>query len=161
MTASRPGAERPADGDELAQVVSVVVGHQKNGAQVRLRSLAGWDQPIQIDLPIGRELFQGLAIGFEGRDAPVPCLCGRRGGLTGPVVVRPLQLVHVSLVDAEVEDVLLRNAHVLEQLPRGMLEALGLGAALVIRNTPDRRVEADVGFLPIEDASQIRAERIR
>jgi hypothetical protein len=35
------------------------------------------------------------------------------------------------------------------------------GPAFVVRNAADRRVEADVGFLPVKDADQVRAERIR
>jgi hypothetical protein len=50
---------------------------------------------------------------------------------------------------------------VLEELPGGVLEAPGSGSALVVRNAADRRVEADVGFLPVKDASQVPAERIR
>jgi hypothetical protein len=67
--------------------------------------------------------------------------------------------VHVFRVHAEVEDVLLRDAHVLEQLPHAVLESGGAGAALVRRQIRDRLVEADVGFFPVENANELLAQR--
>ena len=41
-----------------------------------------------------------------------------------------------------------------------MLKALRLRAARIGGNVVDRLVEADVGFLPVEEANELRAERI-
>ena len=63
-------------------------------------------------------------------------------------------------IDAEGEDVLLRRAHVLEQLPRRVLEACGVRSAPALRDTVDRLFEADVRFFPVEDSRQLRPKRV-
>jgi hypothetical protein len=54
-----PEAERTADGDELADVVSRVIGDQQNGAEVRLVALARGNRRAQI-VHIARQRLQLL-----------------------------------------------------------------------------------------------------
>src|SRR5438034_11229855 len=103
-------------------MIGVVVSHQQECADVRLLTLAGWNQCEEVDSGVLGELLQSLAIGLEVVDTRIPCrLCGRHG-TSRPVIVRPLQRMDVPRVDAETEEILLREAHVLHQLPDRMLE---------------------------------------
>ena len=68
--------------------------------------------------------------------------------------------MHVAGVEAEVEDVVLRQAYVFEQLPRRVLEAGSESAALVGGNAFDRLVESDVGLFPVENAREVIAEGV-
>ena len=77
-----------------------------------------------------------------------------------PIVVRPFHRVLVVRVDAEVEDVFLRNPHVLEQLPWGMLEANRDGATLVGRDSVHSFIESNVRFFPVEGTRQVIAESV-
>ena len=84
----------------------------------------------------------------------VQALLARRRRIRGPVVVGPLHRVLVCGVDAEIEDVLLRDADVLEQLPRRVLEAGRAGAAPVGRDPVDGLVESDMRVLPVEERTR-------
>ena len=44
----RPNAKRTTDGDQLADVIRRVIGHEQNGTQVRLVALAGGNLRSQI-----------------------------------------------------------------------------------------------------------------
>ena len=58
--------------------------------------------------------------------------------------------MHVSRVHAEIEQIVLRDAHVFEQLPRRVFEAGGARALPVGRDPIDGLIEADVRFFPVE-----------
>jgi hypothetical protein len=77
-----------------------------------------------------------------------------------PVVVRPFHRVRVVRVHAEIEDVVLREPHVLEQLPRRVLEPRRLGAALVGGNAVDGLIESYVRLFPIEKTDEVSASCI-
>jgi hypothetical protein len=156
---SFPDAERTAYRDKLAEVIGVVIGDKQDRAQVGLLSFAGRHSREQIHGVSSDEPLQLLAIGFEIVDAFGPCRRVRRRGLR-PVIARPLQGVDVPWVDAEVEQILLRQAHVLEQLPEGVLEAWRLRPALTHRDTVDGLFKADVGFVPVKETRQLRPQRI-
>jgi hypothetical protein len=66
--------------------------------------------------------------------------------------------VLVSGIDAEVENVFLRNPHVLNELPRRVLEAGSAATALVRRDPIDGLVKADMSLLPIEEANEMVAK---
>jgi hypothetical protein len=104
---------------------------------------------------VARERFEPVTRLREFNHAlPPRCLVGRLVARR-PVIVRPFSLVHVIWVDAEVENVLLRNPHVLKELPRRMLEACGVHAAHRGRNPVDGLVEADVCVLPVEQTRKL------
>ena len=125
-----PDAERAADVQQLSEMIRVVVGEQQQCAQVGLLLVPGRNARIQIPGVAG-DLFHLLAIAREGGDAGVPRPAVGRRRVLRPVVVGPLAAVDVLGVDAEIEDVFLRDAHVLEQLPGGVIEAGRPRAALV------------------------------
>jgi len=79
--------------------------------------------------------------------------------MPGPVVVRPLHGVDVLGIHAEVEDVFLRDAQVLEQLPHAVLESIRARPALVRRHVFERIVQADVRLLPVENPGELFSER--
>jgi hypothetical protein len=68
--------------------------------------------------------------------------------------------VHIFRVHAEVEEIFLREAHVLEQLPQTMVESGNACPPPVGGQAFDRFVESDVRFFPIKDAYEVRAKRI-
>ena len=68
--------------------------------------------------------------------------------------------MHVCRIDAEVEDVVLGQPHVLEQLPRRVLEPRCPRAALVGSNAVDGLVESDVRLFPVEHADEVIANRV-
>jgi ubiquinone/menaquinone biosynthesis C-methylase UbiE len=158
---SLPDAERPAQRDQLAEMIRVVIGDEQDRAQVRLLPLAGRDCGEQIHLSVADQQVQLLAIGLEIRNALVPRRRARWRGTLRPVILRPLERVDVLRIDTEVEEILLRYAHVLEELPRCVLEACGVRSALVRCDTIDGLVKADVGLVPVKEAHQLRAERVR
>src|SRR5437899_3468237 len=152
-----PHAEGAAHGDELADVIRVVVDHQHELAQIRLtRSVR--DRREQVEPSIGRERFQRVPIASECGDALVPGSgVGRRVGLR-PVIVRPFRL-DVLRVAAELEDVELRQAQMLEELPQRVRHPLRLSTARVRRDPIDRPFEVDVGVMPFEGLRDQRRER--
>jgi len=158
LTALCPRSKRAADRDDLAEVIGVVIGDEEKRAEAGLVALARRDQRVEIR-GLARQLLELLAFAREGRNRLVPRGRVRRRGMLGPVVVRPFHLVDVLRVHAEVEDVLLRDAHVLEQLPHGMLEPGRAGTALIRRQAVDRLVEAHVRFCPVEKPDQLFTKR--
>lgn len=69
--------------------------------------------------------------------------------------------MHVPRIDAEVQDVVLSDAEVLEQFPRAVLETHGPRPALALGYAFDGLVESDVGFFPVERADKLSAKRVR
>jgi hypothetical protein len=66
----------------------------------------------------------------------------------------------VSLVGAEVENVVLRDAHVLDQLPHAVREPGRLLAAFLRRQILHRVVKTDMRLLPIEGPDKVIAQRL-
>ena len=93
--------------------------------------------------PVRREILHGFKIAMERRDAVIPR--GSRGwsGTRRPVLLGPLHLC-VTGIAAEVEDVVLRPAHVLHQLPGRVRHARGDLAAQASRQAGDGAVKAHV-----------------
>ena len=95
---------------------------------------------------VGDEFFHGLQILAELLDAFVP-----RGGIGRglgfrPVIVGPFHFLVVG-VSAEIEDVPLRDAQVLQQLPRGMRRAVGFDAAQFDWEIGDGVIETEMRTL--------------
>ena len=136
-----------------------MIGHQQDGAQVRLVSLTCRDERVEIDGLIARQVLEPLAIRLEASHAVVPRLrVGRRG--LRPVVVRPRHRVLVVRVQAEVEHIELRKAHVLNQLPDGIRDTWRQCPPLVRRQAVDGLVEPNVRLFPVEDARELQAKGI-
>jgi hypothetical protein len=68
--------------------------------------------------------------------------------------------VLVVLVHTELEDVVLRQADVLEQLPGGVLEPWRTGTALGGGNPVNRLVESHVRLFPVEQPDEMIAIRL-
>src|SRR3954471_24392138 len=111
-----PDAQKTADDYQLAEVIRGVIGDKEKFAQVGL-SASMRNPGSQIDAGVRRHLLQRSPVCEETGNALIPRPGGRRRRRLRPVVVRPLHLF-VLRVPAEVEDVVLRTADVLEQLPR-------------------------------------------
>jgi len=66
---------------------------------------------------LSRELLQLIALAADFREAVLPHFVIDRIAGRRPIVVRPFQIVVIVRIPAEVEEVVLRNANVLHQLP--------------------------------------------
>ena len=153
--AGSPVPERLPNHDELPDVVRVVIAHQQQLAQVRLGGSVG-DAGEEVGSVFG-QLLQLVPVAAERGDALVPGFRGRRGRRWRPVICGKGQL-DVSGVPAEIEDVVLRPPQVLEDLPRGVGEPLGHHAADRGADAVDRRVEAGVGLIPVEELLEVRPQ---
>src|SRR5207244_1481965 len=119
--------------DQLSQVIGVVVRDQQGLAEQGL-SLAVREFRKQVGPGIGDQFLHLLKILLKLLNAFFPGLFARRRFGSGPVVVGKL-LVRVFGIAAEIENILLRNAHVFEQLPGRVRRARGLLAAQRDRKT--------------------------
>ena len=72
----------------------------------------------KIDLTIGSKSLERHAILAPPGDSFIPRLLTRWRSIGWPVIFRPLQLFLVVGVLKELEQIVLRDANVLEQLPR-------------------------------------------
>jgi hypothetical protein len=155
----RPVAEQAAQRDHLPEVIGVVVGGQDRLAQQRVLPLAVRQRLEQVGARIGDQPHHGLQIGAETGDGAVPGPgVGRLRAAGRPVPFRPARR-DVRRVAAELEDVPLRQAQVLEQLPQRVLDAVGPGAAQRRRHVADDRFEAEVGVLAGQHLPQLLAQR--
>src|SRR4029434_1228945 len=113
-----PHAEKPADCDQLAYMVGVMVCHEQQFTQVCLtRSV--WNASKEVAFGICSKPLKLLSIPLEVGDAPLPLLARWRPVGGGPVVVGPLPLL-IRGVAAEVQNVRLGEPQVLQQLPGGV-----------------------------------------
>src|SRR5213593_1757059 len=79
-----PSSEQPAHEHELAEVISVVIGHQERLAQDRL-PLAVRDARKEVRRRVLNQARHRVQVSPERRDAPVPGAVVRRRGGRGPV----------------------------------------------------------------------------
>ena len=147
------GAQQAAQQQQLSQVIGVVVGYQQGLAQDGLPLTMG-DGGEEVGGGVGDQLLQGCEVGAKSSEAFFPSVVGRRGVARRPVAGGEVQLF-VFGVAAEVEDVPLRDAEVLQQLPGGVGRARGLGGAQLGGPVGDDLVEADVGVAPVEQLDDV------
>ncbi len=152
-----PGAEQAAEQDELAEVIRIMVGCQQRFAEDGL-SRAVRDARGEIRFRAGYELLQGAAIAQECADAAVPRGGARRGGGFRPVAAGKIRR-DVFRVAAELKDVPLRDARVLEQFPGGMRRTLRADAAQACREIRERFRPVEMRVMPAEEFRQLPAKR--
>jgi hypothetical protein len=145
---SSPCAKHAPDCDQFAEVVGIVVDDEDQLAQIGL-TRAVRDAGEQIDFGIRGETLQRLEIAVERSDSGIPSAVRGRRGVCRPVVVGPLHFAIVR-VEAEVENIVLRDADVLHDLPRRMRHACRAFTAQTRREAGDRIVEVDVRVTPVE-----------
>ena len=150
----RPVTKGTTDGDELAHVIRRVIGGEQDRSQVRLLRVARRHGPRQVFF-VAHDCLQGLAVAHVCVDAIGPRRDGRRRSRRGPVIAGPFPGVVVRRLGAELQDVVLRQADVLQQFPGRVRKPAGPRALKLRRNALDGLVEADVSVLPFEDAHQV------
>lgn len=119
----RPQAHHLSQDAQLAGVVGVVAGDEVNLPQQGVAVLAAVGQRgEEVGFGVLDDGYQPLTVGEEGGNGLVPA--GEVGGRISrrPVVVGPAGPVIVVRLDV-VEDVLLGQAHVLQQMPEGVVAA--------------------------------------
>ena len=157
---SVPRSQRFPDGDQLSDVVSVVIGNDEDRSEPGLVRLAGRHWREGVERRLRDERLQCLSIEPEQRDRFVPRGVVGRLRRGRPVIVGPCAIVDVVGIRAEVQQIALRDAHVLDQLPWGVLEARRRRTTQVMWKAFDRLVEGDVGIFPVEQTIELGAQRL-
>src|SRR5205823_4973078 len=75
-------------------------------------------------------------------------------------VVRPFERMYVVGIEAEFEKIFLGETEMFDELPRRVLKARSVRTAKIGRNSFDRLLESDVGLLPVEDACELRSDKV-
>ena len=151
-----PDAQQSSDIDQLTEVMRVVIGNQHGFAKDRLAVSPG-NLGKKIGLRIFDQLLHRPKIVVKGVNALVPGGRARRRRAFRPVVIRQRERL-VFRVDAELQDVPLRQAHVLDQHPRGMWQAVRDFAAKFGGEFRDDFVESGMGMATIQKLDQIIAK---
>jgi hypothetical protein len=112
----------------------------------------------EIDAGVRGEVFQSLAVPPESGDALIPRPRRRRPGRGWPVLVGAR--LDVGRIATELQDVVLGEPHMLQELPRRPRQSLRCRTPDSRRNALHGRVEPDLSVLPVEELSQVRAERL-
>jgi hypothetical protein len=153
---SLPGAEQAAHVDQLGDVVGVVIGKQQGLTQNRL-AVTPRDAGVQLSLGIRHQGLHGLHIFSELPDAAGPGRSAWRRFSLRPVSLGPFGRGVLGAA-AELENVKLREAKMLEQHPRRVRESSRLGAAQVFGHVFDRIVESGMSAAAVEKIEQMLAK---
>lgn len=150
--------EEAAQGDELAEVVGVVVGEEHGLAGESLAGAAG-DGGEEVGGGVGDEGAEGLEVAAEGGKGGVPSVVVGGGGGGGPVAVGEGG-GDVGAIDREAEDVPLADADVLEELPEVVLQGGDEGGAEGGGDVGEGVVEGEVGGAAVEELEEVLAEEV-
>src|SRR5262245_24198600 len=104
-------------------MIRVVIDHEQQRSNVCLLLLTRRDRGEEVDGDVLGEALQRLAVGLELLHARVPRRRVWWRRISWPVIVRPIQRMHVLRIDTEVEEIFLCETHVLQQLPDRVLKA--------------------------------------
>lgn len=153
---SLPRAQQPPHQHQLADVIGIVVGRQQRFAEHRLPVPVG-NSRKKVHRFVAHHLAQRFQVAAEGAHAFIPGLLVGRRGFGGPVASGPVGRL-VLRVPREFENVPLRNAQVLDQLPRRVLGAARLFAAQLRREILHRVIEGGVGVPALEQKDDLPAQ---
>ena len=144
-----PRTQQPSHVHDLSEVVRSVVHGNEHRPQIRLagtvRDLRG-----EVHCSAGDKGGHFAAIVPELLETRAPGFVSCRRRVGRPVVVRPFEVVRVGRIAAEVEQVVLGDADVLEELPHRMRVALRAPATILGRQPFQCALERDVGLVPIQ-----------
>src|SRR5438128_8133353 len=121
-------------------MVGRVIDGNENSSQVSLSGPSG-NSCRQIEITIGSEALQRLAIFLPDRDARVPFFVARGRRVSGPVILWPLQLFLVVRILDEIQQVPLGNSDMLQEIPHRVWEIGRLLCAQLGGQTPERVLE--------------------
>src|SRR5579885_3224029 len=152
-----PGAVGPAEIDELAEVIGVVVGKEESFSEHGL-AFAMRKSREKIGARIPHKLDHGSKVALERLDAGVPCVFAGRVGRLGPVAAGKIRRDVIGIA-AELEDVPLCDAGVLEKLPAGVAKAGSKRPALDFGKAFESVHEMNVSAAALEQISEMFAER--
>ncbi len=153
-----PCAEKAAQNDEFAEMIGGVVGDEQGFAE-KILAVAPAEGLEEIGFGLADEGFEVFEVLANGGDGGVPGVCGGWLGRFRPVRVGPLEgMIAACGWRAEVEDVALGDAEMLEQLPGGVGEIGWHGAAMFDREIFDGFVEGDVGLASAEESKELFAQ---
>jgi len=133
-----------------------MVGDEKDLAQDGLPVSPG-NSPVEIGFGMGDEIFDGLQIFLEGRDACGPGLFRGRGFGCGPIFLGPFA-GNIFWVAAELEEIPLGQAHVLQEHPCSVGEVSDFDAGELDRPIADGRVKIGVRLIAFQKGDELMAQ---
>src|SRR5581483_10865409 len=137
-------------------MIGVMIGDQKRFAQDGL-PIAMRNFRVQIGFLVRDEFGHGLQIGAKATQAVVPgCRVSRRRAL-GPIAFGPGRRLMLRIA-AEFQNVPLRDAHVLQQLPRAVRRAGWYCPAQPRRKIRHHRVEIGMRVASTQQVHKVLAE---
>jgi hypothetical protein len=153
----RPGTEEPSYYDQFPDVVRRVIGGEQQLSEIGL-PLAMRNRGLELDVGVPAQPLERRTVSLELLDAVVPGTRASGRRLAGPVIGGPGELP-VAGIDAEVEDIMLGDAEVLEQLPGGVGKSPRVLAPQCIGQIGHGGVEARVGIFPGEQLGEVLTEQ--
>src|SRR6185437_10321720 len=154
-----PGSEHAPQQDQLTDMIGVVIGDEQRLAK-QILSVTPLKRSNEVDV-VHRvhESLKCLAIFANLLDALLPRVGARRLRVTGPIVVRPLELAIASVIVAtEFEDIALRDAHVLQQLPCRVGHSFGHHTAQFLGYSLHCLVEAGMRLTAIHQGFELNSQ---
>src|SRR5262249_10964640 len=138
----RPIAEKLADLHDLAEMVGVMIGDQKNLAQVRA-TFSVRDHRGEISAFFLHEPYDGFQVGEKGGDRSGPLLRRRALLLRRPITTRPFRR-YPRGIERVAQDVLLSDPQVLQLLPDRMQLSVGAYVTQLGRDVGQRAFRGDM-----------------
>ncbi len=118
-----------------------------------------WDDGEEVAARIGDQRPERRPIGQEVADGGIPHVAGRRRGLVGPVVVGPRPLL-VGWIRDVLQDVELREAEVLDQVPRRVVDVRRAAIHPLVGKILNGLLEGHVGSNAVDEVGQLPAKCI-
>ena len=148
-----PSAQKSAQSDQLPEMVCVMVGDQQGLAQDGL-AIAPGNWCIEVGSGISYQVVYRLEVFSKRLNAVVPCGCVGRRLCFRPVALRP-RWRYVLAITAELENVPLCDAHMLEQHPCRVRKSVYLLASQIGRKINDRIVKSSMRFAAFDQDEQM------
>ena len=150
--------ECPSHHNQHAEVIRVVIGNEQRFAENSLtRAMRNLGE--QICRWISHEIFHLLQIATKLFDRFLPKLRRSYLLLRRPITFRPFRR-DVFWIATELEDVPLRDAHVLKHLPRRVRQTFHALAAEFGGKARDEVFEGDVRAFTTKDIERVIAQRL-
>src|SRR5215469_13999066 len=152
----RPFSQRAAQIHKLAEMIGIVVGEEQSLTQYRLTITMG-NLGIQIGLRVFHQADYFSQVALKRFYGFIP-----RSGIGRPRRLRPVAFGktrrNVLGVAAELQDVPLRDARMLQELPPGVRESGDEGSALCFREILDGIHEMDVRPASFQEVDHVVAQ---
>lgn len=151
-----PISKNSPNGEYLPQMIRVVVGDQQSFSQNCLpRAVRNFRKEVRFGT--GDQLFHRLEVSSEHLETFFPRLRIRRRLCRRPVARGPVRRGMLGIA-RKLQDVPLRDAHVLEQFPERIRQPVGTHACQSRRHTLERRFPVNMSAAPGKKIHEMLAQ---